>query len=403
MWQKIKNYYHFAQAFFSAVYFNFPSRKLIVIGVTGTDGKTTTVNMIAHILRESGKNVSMISSVNAQIDNKNFDTGFHVSTPSPFQVQKLLSKALEKRNEYFILEATSHGLDQNRLALVDFEIAAITNITHEHMDYHKSWDNYVAAKSKLFKNVKISILNKDDKSFDYFFKKVDGKIISYSQEKDADFNNSKFPIKLQIVGKYNLSNALAAAAVCTNLGIVKASILKSLNSFPGVIGRMQEVDIGQNFKVFIDFAHTPNGLKQALQALKNYFKKPSKLITVFGSAGQRDMLKRPSMGKVADKLADVIVLTSEDPRDEDPKKICEEISNGIKNKTRDKTLFVIPDRKAAIKFAIDHAKKGDLIATFGKGHEKSMTIKGKDFPWDEFNVVKEAIKSKIGSDPEIRK
>ena len=188
MWQKIKNIYHLAQAFLAAVYFNFPSRKLIVIGVTGTDGKTTTVHMISHILRSNAKKVAMISSVNAKIGDKTFDTGFHVTTPSPWQVQKYLKDAVNSGSQYFVLEATSHGLDQNRLAFVNFKIGVITNITHEHLDYHKTWQNYAKAKLKLFKNTETAILNMDDRSYNFLKSGVGGKLITYGIKSTADFN-----------------------------------------------------------------------------------------------------------------------------------------------------------------------------------------------------------------------
>lgn len=373
MWQKVKNYYHFAQALFSAIYFGFPAKKLIVIGVTGTDGKTTTVSMIYHILRSAGKKVSMISSVNAQIAGKSFDTGLHISTPSPWQVQKFLRIAADAQNQYFVLEATSHGLDQNRLAFVDFTVAVLTNITHEHVDYHKTYENYVKAKLKLFKNVKFSIINADDNPYNYVKNHVSGKVISYSAKGKGD---------------YNRSNALAAIETTSVLGINRQQAENALTTFPGVKGRMEEVKLGQPFKVIVDFAHTPNGLEQALKALRSQRTKSSRLIAVFGSAGERDRFKRPLMGKAADKYADFIVLTSEDPRRDDASDICLQIAAGIKNKN----FEVITDRQEAINFAIQEAKANDIVAIFGKGHEKSMAYGKKELPWDEFAAVRKAIK-----------
>ncbi|MBI2327214.1 UDP-N-acetylmuramoyl-L-alanyl-D-glutamate--2,6-diaminopimelate ligase [Candidatus Curtissbacteria bacterium] len=397
MWQKIKNIYHLLTAFVAAAYFNFPSKKLTVIGVTGTDGKTTTVNMIYHILKQAGKKVSMISSVNAQIGDKIYDTGFHVTTPDPWQIQKYLKQAVESDSQYFVLEATSHGLDQNRLAFVDFKIGAITNITHEHLDYHKTWVNYALAKSKLFTKSKISILNKDEKKSFLFLKdKVGGQIISYAKSNEADVSLKKYPLKLQIPGSFNLSNALAATAVCKALKVNRETILDSLSNFKGVIGRLDEVDLGQDFRVIIDFAHTPNGLKNALTTLKAQLESnKSKLIAVFGAAGERDKPKRQLMGKVADQISDIIVLTAEDPRSEKVDEICEQITRGITSKKEGQGYFVIVDRKDAIQFAINLAKKDDVVATFGKSHEKSMTYGKKDYPWNEFAVVKKAIKNRL--------
>lgn len=374
MWQKAKNYYHFAQALLSAIYFGFPAKKLTVIGVTGTDGKTTTVSMIYHILRLAGEKVSMISSVNAQIAGKSLDTGLHVSTPSPWQVQKFLRIAADAKNQYVVLEATSHGLDQNRLAFVDFTIAVLTNITHEHLDYHKTYENYRNAKLKLFRRVKFSVINADDNSYNYVKNHVSGKVIAYSQKGKGD---------------YNSSNAQAALEAVGVLGISRREAEKALKTFPGVKGRMEEVKLSQQFRVIVDFAHTPNGLEQALKTLRSKLNVTgASLIAVFGSAGERDRLKRPLMGKVANAYADFIVLTSEDPRKEDPYDICRQIVGDIKSKK----FKIITDRQEAINFAIKIAKANDVVAIFGKGHEKSMAYGKKEFPWDEFEAVRKAIK-----------
>lgn len=381
MWQKIKNYYHAAQAFFAALYFGFPSKKLTVIGVTGTDGKTTTVNMIFHILKRAGKKVSMISSVNAQIGNETYDTGFHVSTPSPWQVQKYLKKAQEQRSEYFVLESTSHGLDQNRLAFVKFKVAVLTNITHEHLDYHKTFENYREAKLKLFRNVQFSVINANDSSYNFVKNRVGGKVITYSV-------NAK--------GNYNLQNASAAIATTGVLGISRHKAQQALKSFPGVVGRMEDIKLGQSFRTVVDFAHTPNGLNQALKFLRSQkTDKGSQLIAVFGSAGERDKTKRPLMGQAADEFADIIVLTAEDPRSEDAQTICEEIATGIKKKKKNKTYFIISDRSQAIEYAVGLARPGDIVATFGKSHEKSMCFGKTEYPWDEFAAAKAAIRGKI--------
>ena len=296
MWQKIKNLYHLLIAHLAAIYFHSPSKDLIVIGVTGTDGKTTTVNMIYHILKTAGYKVSMVSSIGAQIGTKSYDTGFHVTTPSPWQIQKYLRRAVNSGSKYFVLEATSHGLDQNRLACVNFKVAVLTNITQDHLDYHKTWQNYALAKAKLFKNTQFSILNLDDsKSYDFLKSKVGGKLTTYCLKGNADFTQDNTRFKLKIPGSFNLENALAAAAACQVLEVNKRNITKALNNFSGIKGRLEEVNLGQNFKVIIDFAHTPNAHEQVLKTLK--LKYPSsRLIVVFGAAGERDKSKRALMG-----------------------------------------------------------------------------------------------------------
>ncbi|OGD89982.1 hypothetical protein A3D07_00140 [Candidatus Curtissbacteria bacterium RIFCSPHIGHO2_02_FULL_42_15] len=394
MWQKVKNIYHLLRAFTACIYFGFPSKKLTVIGVTGTDGKTTTSHMIYEILKSANKKVSLISSIHAQIGEKTYDTGFHVTTPDPVALQKFLRKVVNSDSECLVLEVTSHGLDQNRIFGVDFDFAVLTNITHEHLDYHKSFENYILAKARLFKGVKVSILNLDDPTFSKIKKLANGKIITYSIGKKADFAPKNFPLKLKIPGEYNLSNALCAAALATQVGISKKIITKALNNFQGVKGRMEEVDMGQDYQVKVDFAHTPNGLKQALKTLKSRIKgQGSRVIAVFGAAGERDKLKRPKMGKIAAIYADICVLTAEDPRSEKVEDICWQIARGLvrSGKKEGSDFYQIYDRQKAIEFAVKLAKPGDIVVCFGKSHEKSMCFGKKEYPWDEFKSVERAI------------
>ena len=307
-------------------------------------------------------------------------------------------KIVDSGSDYLVLEVTSHGLDQNRIFGIDFEVAALTNITHEHLDYHKSFENYLLAKAKLFKNSKASVLNFDDESSAKIKKIAGGKIISYSIKKSADFTPKKFPLKLKIPGDYNSANALCAAACATHVGIDKNTVIAALNNFQGIKGRMEEIDEGQEFRVIIDFAHTPNALKQALKTLNSKLQTPnSKLIAVFGAAGERDREKRPKMGEVAAKFAGICVLTAEDPRSENVEDICDQIAEGIlkSGKRESKDFFKIYDRKEAIEFAVNLAGKNDIVAVFGKSHEKSMCFGRKEYPWDEFKVVKGAILAKL--------
>lgn len=396
MWQKIKNYYHLTKSCLASIYYGFPSQKLDVIGITGTDGKTTTASMLYKILKDNRAQVSIITSVNAQIGTQTFETGFHVTTPSPWQVQRFLRKAVNSRSKYFILETTSHRLDQNIVANIDFAVGIITNITHEHLDYHKSWHNYAGAKAKLFKKSKVSVLNKDDSSFEVLKKVSKDKIVTYSLKGSADVTQVNYKLKLKVPGEFNLYNALAASAAAQSLGIGKRQIIKSLNSFVGVKGRMEEVSAGQNFRAIVDFAHTPNGLKQALSALKNG-KGNGHLIAVFGSAGLRDRAKRMQMGEIAASIADISVLTAEDPRTEKVSKIIAEIAQGFKKlgKIENKDYFIVEDRGEAINYAVKLAKKGDTVACFGKSHEKSMAYGKKEYPWDEFEAVKKSLKEKM--------
>jgi len=395
--QKIKNYlYHLPSAFLASLYYQFPAKKLKVIGVTGTDGKTTTSTLIYEILKKSGKEVALISTVSAKIKDEEIDTGFHVTSPDPWLLQKLMKKIKSSGIEYVVLEATSHGLDQFRFLGVNFLVGVITNVTHEHLDYHQNIINYLKAKATLFNKVKYAILNKDDFSFDYLFKKLKNKkgvkIITYGLNNKADFTPKNFHFSTSLPGEYNLYNCLAAIAVTSALGIKEDIIREAVKNFPGVKGRMEKIDEGQNFTVFVDFAHTPNALEKVLKTLKEQ-KKQGKLIAVFGAAGLRDKSKRPIMGEVAGKLADFVVITAEDPRTEKVEDICQQIAEGCQ---KVKAKFkIIPDRQKAIDFAIcELAKEGDIIVICGKGHEQSMCYGNKEFPWSDQEAVKKSLKKK---------
>jgi UDP-N-acetylmuramoyl-L-alanyl-D-glutamate--2,6-diaminopimelate ligase len=407
MWQKAKNIYHFLQSVLASIWYGNPAKKLTVIGVTGTDGKTTTVHLIAEILKAAKFPVSYVSSIEANIGGKILDTGFHVTTPSPIPVQKLLVSAVKAKSKYFVLEVTSHGLDQNRVFGIDFEIGVVTNITSEHLDYHKTFEKYQAAKAKLIERSKTAVLNFDDSSFKFLKSKAIGRIVSFGMSTHSKINPEKFQFKLNLEGNYNIYNALAAIATAKELKIKDQIIRKALLEFKGLVGRMEGVNFGQRFKVFIDFAHTPNALKQALESLKSKLKnQKSKIITVFGVAGERDKMKRPKMGKISAKYADYTILTSEDPRNENADKIISEIAAGLKQteikesnilegpKDRHlKYFFKIPDRFEAIKFAITKlAKDDDIVAIFGKGHENSIAYGNTEYPWSDKKAVEIALK-----------
>lgn len=392
--QKAVNYLkHLPSAFLALLFYRFPSRQLKIIGVTGTDGKTTTVNLIYDILKRSGLSVSMISTVSALIKEKEIDTGFHVTAPGPWHLQKLLKKMVEEKVEYLVLEVTSHGLDQFRFLGISYEVGVITNVTNEHLDYHKTYEHYLRTKAALFRKSKVAVLNKDDKSFEYLVETLKGKgpkIVSYGIDKEADFTTKSFPFKTTLPGKYNQYNCLAAIAATMALGIKEETIRKSLAAFKGIVGRMEEIDEGQNFKAVVDFAHTPNALEQTLKTLREGLVKDRRLVVVFGAAGLRDKEKRPLMGKIAGKWADFSVVTAEDPRTERVEDICEQIVQGISEVGG--KFKVIYNRQEAINYAVKElARKGDTIVVCGKGHEKSMCYGKKEYPWSDQEAVKKAI------------
>src|SRR3989344_5457659 len=384
----INNFWHLPNAVLANNKYGFPSRKIKIIGVTGTDGKTTTTNMIYRMLKDAGKKVSMVSTINAEIGGKTYDTGFHVTNPDPGMLQKFISQAVKAGDEYLVLEVTSHGLDQFRAWGVNFNIGVITNITHEHLDYHKTRENYFQAKSKLIKNVQVAVLNFDEKHFVRLSKITSCKVLSFGFNKKADFNPENFPLKLKIPGDYNILNALAAACVGEQLNIDKQTIKKTMESFSSLEGRMNEISNKKGIKIIVDFAHTPNALEGALKALRGQTK--GLLISVFGSAGARDTEKRGLMGEVSARLADITVITAEDPRGE-LDKISQQILEGSQKSggKLGKNVFIEGDREKAIEFAINTlAKKGDTVGIFGKGHEKSMNIDGKsEKPWSDKEAV----------------
>lgn len=374
--QIINNFYHLPKAILANILYGFPTKKLKVIGVTGTDGKTTTVNMIYQILKAAGKKVSMISTINAP--------GFHVTSPDPFTIQKFAKDAVNKKCEYLVLEVTSHALDQYRFWGINFEIGVITNITHEHLDYHKNFENYFNTKFKLIKNVKSAIINQS-------IQETGEKAITFGLDK-GDFNQKEVKLNLKIPGDYNIENGLAVLAVAFVLGIDKKLAQKTLENFSGVTGRMEEVKNSRGIKIFIDFAHTPNGLEQALKILKRETK--GRLIAVFGSAGRRDIGKRSLMGEAAGRFADLVVITAEDSRGE-LKIINQQIIAGLEKAGLKKGInyFVEEDREKAIGLAINKlAKRDDTVGIFGKGHEESMNLDGKtEIPWSDFKAVEKAL------------
>lgn len=384
--QRVINiFYHLPKAVLANMVYGFPTKKLKVIGVTGTDGKTTTTNMIYQILKAAGKKVSMVSTINAVIGGKSYDTGFHVTSPDSFSIQKFAKKAAENRDEYLVLEVTSHALDQNRFWGIKFNIGVITNITHEHLDYHRSFENYFNTKIKLLKNVNFAIINQDIKQ------KIQGKLITFGLG-EGDFNQKDVKLKLKILGNYNVENALASLGVAFALDIDRKIAQKALENFKGLTGRMEEIENHKGIRIIVDFAHTPNALEQALKTLKKLTEK--RLIAVFGSAGKRDVGKRSLMGEIAGKLADSVVVTAEDPRGELEVINKQIVAGALKaDKVMGKNLFVVEDRGKAIDFAVNEiAQKGDTVGIFGKGHEPSMNLDGKkEIPWSDEEAAKKAL------------
>lgn len=385
---RVKGLYHWLEALLAAMWFGFPSSKLTVIGVTGTDGKTTTTTLIYEILKAHGLKVSMITSVHAVVGGVVYDTGFHVTNPRGWQVQKYLAIAVRHGDTHFVLETTSHGLAQRRVDFVRFAVGVITNVTHEHLDWHKTFDAYLSTKLSLLKRARIAVINRDEAAlYNQASSMLKNKrVVTYGIRRDALVSPKSHPFKTLLLGEFNRYNCLAAIAATHVLGVPTKTAQQVIRSSGGVKGRM-EVVVTRPFPVIIDFAHTPNAIEQALKTTRTSTKK--QLIHVFGSAALRDTSKRPLMGSASARYADLIILTEEDYRTEDVNVIIAEIASGI---PEDKFAVRIPDRDEAIGFALSQARPGDTVMITGKGHEKSLARGTREYPWSDQDAVKRHMK-----------
>lgn len=423
---RIENSRH-ALTWLAAAFYNWPGRKLTVIGVTGTDGKTTTSNLIHKILGAAGIKAGMISTVNAVIGGEVLDTGFHVTTPDAHDVQRYLAKMVEAGLTHVVLETTSHGWSQHRVDACEFDIGVVTNITHEHMDEHGSYENYRAAKARLFTtlewarekpqgNPRLGVINRDDsKSFAFLNDHIKVNRINYGLGDDADVQavdirygpsgiqftavskDFRVAISSNLVGSYNVSNCLAAlTATIYGLGIDPIIAAQGIAALEGIPGRMERIDMGQSFTAIVDFAHTPNALRVALEAGRTMTK--GRLISVFGSAGLRDKEKRRMMAETSAELADLTVLTAEDPRTESLDGILEEMAAGARSKggREGETFWRVADRGEAIKFALGLAREGDIVLSCGKGHEQSMCFGKTEYLWDDRTAMRAALAEFLG-------
>jgi UDP-N-acetylmuramoyl-L-alanyl-D-glutamate--2,6-diaminopimelate ligase len=382
----ILSFYHFILPFLGALIYGFPSKKLILIGVTGTNGKTTTTEMIREIFEKAGKKIALLNSVRFKIGDKEEINKLRMTMPGRFFIQRFLKRAVKEGCEFAILEVTSEGIKQHRHRFLNFKVAVFTNLAPEHIEAHGSFEKYREAKEKFFQATKeIHVINVEDENSDYFLKFPAKRKITYGLKK-GDINLENTKIKLKIPGRFNIYNALAAISVAISQGIDKDFAIKVLEDFKGVSGRMEEV-ISKPFRVIVDYAFTPNALEKVYQTLRtsNFQIPNSKLICVLGACGGgRDKWKRPVLGQLAAKYCDEVIVTNEDPYDEDPWQIIEEVAVGTKGKARK-----ILDRREAIRTALKLAKEGDIVIITGKGCEPSICVKGKKIPWDDRKVVKE--------------
>lgn len=373
------------------MYFGFPGRKLKVYGITGTDGKTTSSTLLYHVLKTAGFKVALISTVAAFIGDEEIDTGFHVTSPEPWQIQKLLKRCLDEGIEHVVLEVTSHGIYQFRVWGIDFQLAGVTNITPEHLDYFENYDTYLQAKAELLLSAQTSFLNEDDQSFAPL-KKIFAAEKKSFQTYSQSLSSTKVDqaIKQRFPEQYNRWNAKLVYALAKKLKVEDQTFADAVKTFTGIRGRMEEIENTLGIKIIVDFAHTPNALEKALLALRPETK--GKLWAIFGCAGLRDRSKRAPMGRISTELADMAIFTSEDPRTEDVNVIIRQMKEGIQSPNHRKVMSQ-PDRRKAIEYALKNAKRGDTIGIFGKGHERSLAFGKTEHPWSDQDAVRDILQS----------
>jgi len=386
------------------IFYNDPSSKIKVIGVTGTNGKTTIAYLIEALLKEWGKAPAVLGTINYRFKDKVFVS--KNTTPGPARLQSMLADMYEEGVDYLAMEVSSHALDQQRTRGVNFSSAIFTNLTQDHLDYHNTMEDYFQAKAKLFQELESnahSIINIDDIYGQKLTSASRGKVVTYAIDSQASIKaknikyaisgsefvvvnkDKEFGLKTGLIGKHNVYNVLAAVSWAISEGINEKIISKAIEDFSFVPGRLQRVKTDKDFSVFVDYAHTDDALENVITSLRQLTK--AKIIVVFGCGGDRDRTKRPKMGRVAAELADFAVVTSDNPRSEDPMAIINEIKKGITKEN----YWIEPDRKSAIKKSLSMAKKDDIVLIAGKGHENYQIIKDKIFEFDDCRMVEECL------------
>lgn len=404
--QSIKNIlWHFPQTILALWWYGFPARQLRVIGVTGTNGKTTTTTLIGRMLEAAGKKVAVATTIATRINGKEKVNDTKYTTASPWSVQRFLRDAVDRGCTYAVLEVSSHALDQYRVWGIHFEVAVITNITREHLDYHHTMDRYTEAKRKLFCSADIGVVNADMTGPETFCLTVK-KPITYSTKNTAaavraeninlDFRGSTFRalasyFELHLPGFFNIENALAMIATGQALGLSIDAMQRALRETWGIPGRMELVPNTRGVDVIIDYAVTPDSFEKIYTTILALKIPGTKIIHVFGACGERDRGKRPVMAHIASERADIIILTNEDPYYEDPEKIIDEIEAGLVRKKRDENYFRVFDRRQAIRKALALAEQGDIVLITGKGAEETMAFGAERIAWQERSVVEEEL------------
>ena len=387
-----------------------PAKGLKVIAVTGTNGKTTTLNYINEILKEAGQKTAMFTTAVIEVDGDRKINDLNATVPTTDQITRFFRDARRAKADYVLLEVTSHALDQHKLDGVPILAAVMTNLTQDHLDYHKTMENYAAAKGKLFAmNPQFIVLNRDDEWFEFFdkYQAADQKI-TYGRHDDAEIrvtrtklfkkgseadllldHHLKLELATALPGEYNIDNMVAAATTAYLLGVDLNDIMEGVANLEGVPGRFERIDTGKDYDVVVDYAHTPDGLEKFLTAARAVTK--NRVILVFGATGDRDKEKRPIMGEIAARLTDRIILTDEESYNENPDEIREQVMRGIETGGGSAKTTEVADRREAIQKALDIAKKGDTVLITGMGHEKFRIIDGERLPWNDADIVRELL------------
>ena len=397
-------------------FFDYPANRMRMVGVTGTNGKTTTTHMIRHILKAQGHKMGVIGTVHIMIGDTSYP--IHNTTPDVVDLQHILHQMVQENVEYCVMEVSSHALALGRVSGVEFDTAVFTNLTQDHLDFHKTFENYLAAKCKLFEQVSASdqvkdnkgaVINIDDSYGHRVMEKTTAPTITYStlgkgtlnasdvhmstknSQYTVNYKGESYPVSMNTTGLFNVYNTLAAIGACLQEGISMEAIDTALKTFSSVPGRFELIEEGQDFAVVVDYAHTPDGLQNILETAKAI--KENRIIIVFGCGGDRDATKRPIMGRIAAEYGDKIYVTSDNPRTEDPVQIVKDVEVGVKEALRDGTSYeVIVDRREAINHAIHDAKAGDIVIIAGKGHENYQILKNETIHFDDREEARKALK-----------
>jgi UDP-N-acetylmuramoyl-L-alanyl-D-glutamate--2,6-diaminopimelate ligase len=408
-----------AMGYLANAFYQFPSRQLKLIGITGTNGKTTTSHLIEQILKSVGRETGIIGTIGVKIKDKIIPA--RNTTPDVVDLQKSLRFMVDEGAAYTVMEVSSHALHMGRTRGSHYHIAVFTNLTQDHLDYHETMEQYREAKGLLFSQLgndytdrreksQVAVLNLDDAASSYFTTITPAQVITYGMDKQADVRavnvshrvdgvsfelqtyQGNVQIRLPLFGTFNVYNSLAAVAVALVEGISLAKIKQALESLEGVDGRFESVQAGQDYTVLVDYAHTPDSLQNVLTTAKSFAK--GKVICVVGCGGDRDRGKRPLMARIAAEISDYAVITSDNPRTEEPKAIIADMVEGIST-ALSQSYTTIEDRKAAIEHAVQQAKSGDVVLIAGKGHETYQEINGVRYPFDDRKIAYEAIKGEL--------